>query len=281
LPHIPPGPPNSTIRWGHSIRRCHHLRTPRWNRCRRNAPHELRQHDQAENPHTLFGSEPVGANHDPGIEFAPDSLLERDGFRLPVPSASHETVNRQRRRDCCLGKGERIWCGTEGSNPSPSSKESPANLISGARPCARPHRRRRCQRVPLAASPRRLLRMTHGVAWFLSVRPMRHGSATSTVTNAAGWSTPAPSHCAPLCAAHSTPALVRRDRREAPVIGGHYLKSLAAGPPKISALIVAIGSKIPPARGTISRCRRCNAISVERCPMETIVVFGRTSISIR
>src|SRR6266436_1611360 len=34
-------------------------------------------------------------------------------------------------------------------------------------------------------------------------------------------------------------------------IGGHYLKSLAARPPKISALIVAIGSKVPPARGTI------------------------------
>jgi hypothetical protein len=80
-----PGPPNSTIRSGHSTRRCHHLRTPRWNRCRRNAPHELRQHDQAENPHILFGSEPVGANHDPGIEFAPDSPLEEDGFELSVP----------------------------------------------------------------------------------------------------------------------------------------------------------------------------------------------------
>jgi len=84
LPHIPPGPPN-TIRSGHSIRRCHHLRTPRWNRCRRNAPHELRQHDQVENPHILFGPEPVGANHDPGIEFAPDSLLEESGFELSVP----------------------------------------------------------------------------------------------------------------------------------------------------------------------------------------------------
>ena len=52
------------------------MRTPLWNRCRRNAPHELRQHDQAENPRILFGSEPVGANHDPGIEFAPDSPLE-------------------------------------------------------------------------------------------------------------------------------------------------------------------------------------------------------------
>ena len=77
------------------------------------------------------------------------------------------------------------------------------------------------------------------------------------------------------------PERARRDRREGPVIGGHHLKSLAARPPKISALIVAIGSKVPPARGTISRCRRCSAIRVERCPMETIVVFGRTSISIR
>ena len=31
--------------------------------------------DQAENPHILFGSEP-GANHDSGIEFAPNSPLE-------------------------------------------------------------------------------------------------------------------------------------------------------------------------------------------------------------
>ena len=83
MPHIPPGPPN-TIRSGHSIRRCHHLRTPRWNRCRRNAPHELRQHDQVENPHILFGPEPVGANHDPGIEFAPDSLLEEAVSSEPV-----------------------------------------------------------------------------------------------------------------------------------------------------------------------------------------------------
>jgi hypothetical protein len=54
------------------------LRTPRWNRCRRNAPHELRQHDQVENPHILFGPEPVGANHDPGIEFAPDSQKQSE-----------------------------------------------------------------------------------------------------------------------------------------------------------------------------------------------------------
>jgi hypothetical protein len=67
------------------------LRTPRWNRCRRNAPHELRQHDQAENPHTLLGSEPVGANHDPGIEFALDSPLEGSGFELFVPQLLRKT----------------------------------------------------------------------------------------------------------------------------------------------------------------------------------------------
>jgi hypothetical protein len=81
--------------------------------------------------------------------------------------------------------------------------------------------------------------------------------------------------------AHRLPERARRDRRDGPVNAGHYLKSLAARPPKISALIVAIGSKVPPSRSTISRCRRCSAIRVERCPMETIVAFGRISISIR
>src|SRR5580692_3408668 len=38
--------------------------------------------------------------------------------------SSHETVKPSSERDCCLGKGERIWCGTEGSNPPPSSGES-------------------------------------------------------------------------------------------------------------------------------------------------------------
>jgi len=103
LPHIPPGPPNSTIRSGHSIRRCHHLRTPRWNRCRRNAPHELRQHDQVENPHILFGPEPVGANHDPGIEFAPDSqkairsLVDGKGRGASITGRSREGLTTSRK----------------------------------------------------------------------------------------------------------------------------------------------------------------------------------------
>ena len=41
-------------------------------------------------------------------------------FLAPVTRPS----NRHGRRDCCLGKGERIWCGTKGSNPCPSSGES-------------------------------------------------------------------------------------------------------------------------------------------------------------
>ena len=74
---------------------------PRWNRCRRNAPPKLRQHDQAENPYILFGAEPVGANHDPGIEFAPNSPLEQRGFELPVPRAVEE---RCRNDKCTLAR---------------------------------------------------------------------------------------------------------------------------------------------------------------------------------
>src|SRR4051812_18295781 len=60
-----------------------------------------------------FPCAPRGRQRRPPI--STDSLLERDGFGLPVPSASHETVKPSWERDCCLGKGERIWCGTEGS----------------------------------------------------------------------------------------------------------------------------------------------------------------------
>ena len=35
---------------------------------------------------------------------------------------------------------------------------------------------------------------------------------------------------------------------------------------------VGVGSNIPPWPGCISICRRCIAISVERCPMDTMVV---------
>ena len=85
----PPGPPNSTIRSGHDPE-CHHLRTPRWKRCRRNAPHEPRQHDQAENPHTSLDSSPP----------APTLIQE---------SSSHP-IRRWREPDPNIGPAEGTWC---------------------------------------------------------------------------------------------------------------------------------------------------------------------------
>jgi len=49
VPHIPPSPPNSAIRSGHSIRRCHRLRRPHWNRCRRNAPSRFDESRRSDN----------------------------------------------------------------------------------------------------------------------------------------------------------------------------------------------------------------------------------------
>jgi hypothetical protein len=43
--------------------------------------------------------------------------------------------------------------------------------------------------------------------------------------------------------------------------------------------IVGVGSNIPSGPGSISICRRCSAISVERWPIETMVVFGKISPS--
>jgi hypothetical protein len=45
--------------------------------------------------------------------------------------------------------------------------------------------------------------------------------------------------------------------------------------------IVGVGLNTPPSPGSISICRRCSAISVERCPMETMVMRGRTWLSMR
>ena len=59
-------------------------------------------------------------------QFAPAMAL-RERCRAEIGPS-----NRHGRRDCCLEKGERIWCGTEGSNPSPSRGESAANLTSAA-----------------------------------------------------------------------------------------------------------------------------------------------------
>ena len=61
--------------------------------------------------------------------FAPDSPLEGDGFELSVPG--RETVKPSWETGLLSRKRERICWGTEGSNPSPSSGESSANLIFG------------------------------------------------------------------------------------------------------------------------------------------------------
>ena len=45
--------------------------------------------------------------------------------------------------------------------------------------------------------------------------------------------------------------------------------------------IVGVGLNTPSSPGSISICRRCSAISVERCPMETMVMRGRTWLSMR
>src|SRR5580700_862174 len=60
--------------------------------------------------------------------FAPDSLLEGDGFERSVPGrGDHQTVMGD---GTAVSKPERICWGTKGSNPPPSSGESYANLIS-------------------------------------------------------------------------------------------------------------------------------------------------------
>ena len=73
---------------------------------------------------------PFRARHEVGsgvLRFRP-TLCWREmdsDFRFLGPAT--RPSNRHGRRDCCLGKGERIWCGTKGSNPSPSSGESWTN----------------------------------------------------------------------------------------------------------------------------------------------------------
>jgi hypothetical protein len=54
------------------------------------------------------------------LRFAVDSPVEGDGFERSVPGETG-----------LLSKRERICRGTEGSNPSPSSRESIANLTFG------------------------------------------------------------------------------------------------------------------------------------------------------
>src|SRR5712675_579087 len=78
-----------------------------------------------------FDEMPDGYRWDspPKIKVAPDSPLEGDGFELSVPG--RETVKPSWETGLLSRKRERICWGTEGSNPSPSSGESRANLKTG------------------------------------------------------------------------------------------------------------------------------------------------------
>src|ERR1700730_5477318 len=67
-----------------------------------------------------------------GVEFAPDSPLEGDGFEPSVPGTKEPVFVAEgelRDRTGAAKKGC-FLCGTDGSNPSPSSGESGANLTS-------------------------------------------------------------------------------------------------------------------------------------------------------
>jgi hypothetical protein len=61
--------------------------------------------------------------------FAPDSLLGGNGFELQFLVARLSTVMGE---GPAVSRSERICCGTEGSNPSPSSGESAANSEVGS-----------------------------------------------------------------------------------------------------------------------------------------------------
>ena len=62
--------------------------------------------------------------------FARDSALEGDGFEPSVPVAREPVyiAEGELRRDRRAAK--KIWRGTDGSNPSPSSAESATNLVA-------------------------------------------------------------------------------------------------------------------------------------------------------
>jgi hypothetical protein len=66
------------------------------------------------------------------FRFAADSSLEGDGFEPSVPARKSRFLSPK--ANCGTERGSQkgcFVCGTEGSNPSPSSGESLANLTSG------------------------------------------------------------------------------------------------------------------------------------------------------
>src|ERR1700736_3424393 len=66
------------------------------------------------------------------VGFAHDSALEGDGFEPSVPAAREPVYIAEGELRGDRRAAKKIWRGTDGSNPSPSSGESRANLTSSA-----------------------------------------------------------------------------------------------------------------------------------------------------
>ena len=60
----------------------------------------------------------------PKVRFAPDSALEGDGFEPSVPVAREPVILRKVNLRGDRRAAKKIWRGTDGSNPSPSSRQS-------------------------------------------------------------------------------------------------------------------------------------------------------------
>ena len=69
----------------------------------------------------------------PSFRFAADSSLEGDGFEPSVPVAREPVYIAEGELRGDRRAAKKIWWGTDGSNPSPSSGESTANLASAPR----------------------------------------------------------------------------------------------------------------------------------------------------
>jgi len=80
----------------------------------------------------VWESETVGYHSAEDAQIAADSALEGDGFELSVPG--RETFKLSWETGLLSRKRERICSGTEGSNPSPSSRESTNYRFLSAKP---------------------------------------------------------------------------------------------------------------------------------------------------
>src|ERR1700732_5203561 len=95
----------------------------------------------------LFGAgKPFWVAEAVGASFAPDSPLEGDGFEPSVPARKSRFFLRKANCGTERGQPKKVvfLCGTDGSNPSPSSGESAAESVPTATitSCAPPSTRR-------------------------------------------------------------------------------------------------------------------------------------------